>query len=183
MAQIIWQVSLNWGPLEWDSMVSSTQPWQLNSLLNKFDFWHIRLLTWFDFWHKHSCNAHWAKSYCIAQMDTMACNAMHCQELTVNGDLQNPHCQLHRWTSCPIIVNIDFQLGYLWVLKNNPAFTGFSTQWAESLKGNFSSGIEGALPSTLNHDFNWKQLSEMIICIFLLMVSKFIWVTLIKKYK
>ena len=42
------------------------------------------------------------------------------------------------------------------------------------LKGKFSSGIEGALASTLNHDFNWKQLSEMILCIFLLMFSKFI---------
>ena len=41
------------------------------------------------------------------------------------------------------------------------------------LKGKFSSGIEGALASTLHHDFNWKQLSEMIICIFLLMFSKF----------
>ena len=52
------------------------------------------------------------------------------------------------------------------------------------LKGNFSSGIEaleGALASTLNRDFNWKQLSEMILCIFLLMFSKFIWVTLIQK--
>ena len=28
------------------------------------------------------------------------------------------------------------------------------------LKGKFSSGIEGALASTLNRDFNWKQLSE-----------------------
>ena len=35
-----------------------------------------------------------------------------------------------------------------------------------SLKGKFSSGIEGALASTLNHNFNWKQLSEIIICIF-----------------
>ena len=26
------------------------------------------------------------------------------------------------------------------------------------LKGKFSSGIEGALASTLNRDFNWKQL-------------------------
>ena len=43
-----------------------------------------------------------------------------------------------------------------------------------NLKGKFSSGIEGALASTLNHDFNWKQLSEMILCIFLLMFSKFI---------
>ena len=50
-----------------------------------------------------------------------------------------------------------------------------------SLKGKFSSGIEGALASTLNHNFNWKQLSEMILCIFLLMFSKFIWVTLIQK--
>ena len=50
-----------------------------------------------------------------------------------------------------------------------------------SLKGKFRSGIEGALASTLNHNFNWKQLSEMILCIFLLMFSKFIWVTLIQK--
>ena len=42
------------------------------------------------------------------------------------------------------------------------------------LKGKFSSGIEGALASTLNHDFNWKQLSEIILCIILLMFSKFI---------
>ena len=34
------------------------------------------------------------------------------------------------------------------------------------LKGKFSSGIEGALASTLNGDFNWKQLSEMILCTF-----------------
>ena len=40
------------------------------------------------------------------------------------------------------------------------------------LKGKFSSGIEGALASTLNHDFNWKQLSEMILCIFLLIFFK-----------
>ena len=32
-----------------------------------------------------------------------------------------------------------------------------------NLKGKFSSGIEGALGSTLNHDFNWKQLSEIIL--------------------
>ena len=50
-----------------------------------------------------------------------------------------------------------------------------------SLKGKFSSGIEGALASTFNHDFNWKQLSEIILCIFLLMFLKFIWVTLIQK--
>ena len=40
------------------------------------------------------------------------------------------------------------------------------------LKGKFSSGIEGALASSLNHDFNWKQLSEMILCIFLFDVFK-----------
>ena len=39
-------------------------------------------------------------------------------------------------------------------------------------RGKFSSGIEGALASTLNHDFNWKQLSEMILCIFLFDVFK-----------
>ena len=49
------------------------------------------------------------------------------------------------------------------------------------LKGKFSSGIEGALAITLNRDFNWKQLLEMILCIFLLMFLKFIWVTLIQK--
>ena len=42
------------------------------------------------------------------------------------------------------------------------------------LKGKFSTGIEGALASTLNRDFNWKQLPEIILCIFLLMFSKFI---------
>ena len=50
-----------------------------------------------------------------------------------------------------------------------------------ALNGKFSSGIEGALASTLNHDFNWKQLSETLLCIFYLMFSKFIWVTLIQK--
>ena len=40
------------------------------------------------------------------------------------------------------------------------------------LKGKFSSGIEGALASTLNHDFNWKQLSKMILCIFFFDVFK-----------
>ena len=33
------------------------------------------------------------------------------------------------------------------------------------LKEKFSSGIEGALASKLNRDFNWKQLSEIILCI------------------
>ena len=50
-----------------------------------------------------------------------------------------------------------------------------------NLKGKFSSGIEGALASTLNRDFNWKQLSEIILCIFLLIFLKFIWVTWIQK--
>ena len=57
----------------------------------------------------------------------------------------------------------------------------YNLNYFVSLKGKFSSGIEGALASTLNRDFNWKQLSEMILCIFLLMFSKFIWVTLIQK--
>ena len=35
-----------------------------------------------------------------------------------------------------------------------------------TLKGKISSGIEGALASTFIHDFNWKQRSEIIICIF-----------------
>ena len=52
-----------------------------------------------------------------------------------------------------------------------------------SLKGKFSSGIEGALALTLHHDFNWKQLSEMMFCIVLLMFSKFICVTLIQKHQ
>ena len=30
--------------------------------------------------------------------------------------------------------------------------------WNLQLKGKFNSGIEGALASTLNHNFNWKQL-------------------------
>ena len=40
------------------------------------------------------------------------------------------------------------------------------------LKGKFSSGIEGSLASTLNYDFNWKQLSYIILCIFLLILFK-----------
>ena len=53
--------------------------------------------------------------------------------------------------------------------------------WNDSLKGKFSSGIEDALASILNRDFNWKQLSEMILCIFWGDFSKFILVTLIQK--
>ena len=43
-----------------------------NSLLAKFNFWYIHPLATFNLWHKHRCNAHWALSYCIALMDTMA---------------------------------------------------------------------------------------------------------------
>ena len=35
-----------------------------------------------------------------------------------------------------------------------------------TLKRKFTSGIEGALALKLNRDFNWKQLSKLIICIF-----------------
>ena len=30
---------------------------EINSLLGKFDFWHICPLARFNFWHKQSCNA------------------------------------------------------------------------------------------------------------------------------
>ena len=55
--------------------------------------------------------------------------------------------------------------------------TNKQTNKQTQLKEKFSSGIEGALASTLHHDFNWKQLSEMMLCIALLMFSKFICVT------
>ena len=60
--------------------------------------------------------------------------------------------------------------------KKNPAYATACTCFAKHallkqilnrtnhLKGKFSSVIEGALASTLNHDFNWKQLSEIILC-------------------
>ena len=41
-----------------------------------------------------------------------------------------------------------------------------------NLKGKFSSGIEGALASTLNRNFNWKQLSEMTLGILFWMFFK-----------
>ena len=64
-----------------------------------------------------------------------------------------------------------------WRVSSENGLYPFSSSWdIWDLKGKFSSGIEGTLASTLNHDFNWKQLSEMILCIFLLMFSKFIWV-------
>ena len=50
----------------------------------------------------------------------------------------------------------------------------YKYKYYANLTGKFSSRVEGALASTLNHDFNWKQLSEMLLCIFLLMFSKFI---------
>ena len=43
----------------------------------------------------------------------------------------------------------------------------------EDLKGKFSSGIEGALASILNRDFNWKQLSKIILCTFFCFQSLF----------
>ena len=49
------------------------------------------------------------------------------------------------------------------------------------LKGKFSSGIEGASSINIKSRFYWKQLSETILCICLLMFLKFIWVTLIQK--
>ena len=55
--------------------------------------------------------------------------------------------------------------------------TNKQTSKQTQLKEKFSSGIEGALASTLHHDFNWKQLSETMLCIALLMFSKFICVT------
>ena len=76
--------------------------------------------------------------------------------------------QLCKYNHCekgyvlPVIV-IDFIM-----LKTDEGKSGMF------LKGKFSSGIEGAIASTFNHDFNWKQLSEIILCIFLLMFSKFI---------
>ena len=48
-------------------------------------------------------------------------------------------------------------------LQNN--FLQHLDNWY-ALKGKFSSGIEGALALTLNRNFNWKKLSEMILCIF-----------------
>ena len=49
--------------------------------------------------------------------------------------------------------------------------------WIMSLKEKFSSGIEGALASTLNRDFNYQKW----FFVFFVMFSKFIWVTLIQK--
>ena len=67
-------------------------------------------------------------------------------------------------------------------VQNMHAYDSTVTDLANTiLKGKFSSGIEGALASTLHHDFNWKQLSEMMLCLVLLMFLKFICVTLIQK--
>ena len=57
--------------------------------------------------------------------------------------------------TCVIDINIEIAQVYKIKLMRIPF-----------LKGKFSSGIEVALASTLNHDFNWKELSEMILCIF-----------------
>ena len=63
----------------------------------------------------------------------------------------------------------------------------FYAYWTGRLKGKFSTGTESALALTLQHNFNWKQLSEMMLSILLLMPSKLTCVTLItetsKTYK
>ena len=64
--------------------------------------------------------------------------------------------------------------GMVHFLKIKNFFKQICQNYLVALKGKFSSGIEGALASTLNHNFNWKQPSEMILCIFILMFSKFI---------
>ena len=79
-------------------------------------------------------------------------------------------CIYNGWLIYHISVNIRDMLNW-----------GNDLQKNRTLKGKFSSGIEGTLASILNRDFNWKQLSEMILCIFCVMFSKFIWVTLIQK--
>ena len=101
------------------------------------------------------------------------------------------HTRLPRYMFIPLdslrsLLLKNLTIFHVWVSKNH--FCEREQNWllvwliSPRLKGKFSSGIEGALASTLNHDFNWKQLlSEMILCIFLLMFSKFIWVTLIQK--
>ena len=61
-----------------------------------------------------------------------------------------------------------------YMILNGVVLLNVNIKDLQALKEKFSSGIESALASTLNHDFNWKQLSEMILCIFLLMFSKFI---------
>ena len=72
-----------------------------------------------------------------------------------SGKHERKMCELSRTASLPFFENIYTQE------------STFVSKWW--LKGKFSSGIEGALASTLNRDFNWKQLlSEMILCIFFL---------------
>ena len=75
-----------------------------NSLLIKFNFWHIRLIDRFNFWRKHSCNAHWAWSCCIALL-----TQWHCLELIVNID----RIPIFIYT---LLFNSQFR--YLGVLKN-----------------------------------------------------------------
>ena len=55
----------------------------------------------------------------------------------------------HSAPTCKLHLNFNHKLNFIPILK-----------------GKFSSGIEGALASTLNRDFNWKQLSDMILCVF-----------------
>ena len=68
------------------------------------------------------------------------------------------------------IIHKAFRIHQILKKKKNTSInkTHFTTYQSYTfvLKGKFSSGIEGALASTLNHDFNWKQLSEMIFFFF-----------------
>ena len=50
-----------------------------------------------------------------------------------------------------------------------------------ALKGKFSSGREGALASKFNYNFKYKQLSEVMLCIYFWKFSMFIWVKCIQK--
>ena len=52
---------------------------------------------------------------------------------------------------------------FLFIFTCDYGFARERMENCQGLKGKFSSGIEGALASTFNHDFNWKQLSEMIL--------------------
>ena len=47
---------------------------------------------------------------------------------------------------------------FLSILFQNGIILKTTSGYIALLKGKFSSGIEGALASALNHNFNWKQL-------------------------